>query len=1430
MGGMIYRTGIDVGSTTIKLAVYDDTGALVHGAYRRHYALTGETLTAMLAEVRSLLGAVKMDIAFTGSAGMGMAEQLGFPFLQEVIVSADYLQKILPEVCTFIEIGGEDAKIIFFDDQLLPQIRMNGSCAGGTGAFIDQMALLTNVSLDDFGKLAQQGQPVYTMASRCGVFAKTDVQSLLSNCAAKEDIAASIFHALALQVIASLGRGSVIRSKVLFGGGPLTFFPALVDAFIRILHLDKTRDIVFCPRPELIAAAGVALCRGDRKRVLDLEDLMVAMGKVNVPSLEHQEHHLPSLFQSAEEKEDWEARHRRHALPRRDLADIGAEPCFLGIDSGSTTTKMVLIDSDQRVFLDFYTSNDGDPLAAVGKGIASFRERSRLNGKMPHIARAAVTGYGEDLVKAAFGIDDGIVETAAHFRAAKSFEPEVSFILDIGGQDMKALYIRNGAIADVQINEACSSGCGSFLETFAQTLNYDVETFAQLACGQTKPFDLGTRCTVFMNSRVRQALREGATVEDISAGLAYAIVRNSLHKVLKLRDLSTLGEHIVVQGGTFCNPAVLRAFELLLGREVVRPELAGSMGAYGAALTARQNYRPEQGASKFRGCESPAGQIIMKRHSSFCPGCDNRCRLSKATFLTGESWVFGNRCDRQLTSDRRLKPGENLIARKMELLFDRPTCPEGKPLLTYGIPRVLNIYENFPFWCTFLVDCGFKVVLSAGSDMKLFEQGVGTVMSDNICFPAKLAHGHIIDLLSRGVDRIFYPQVVLERQEYPAALDSYNCPIVTGYPDVIRSSINPAGEYGVPMDSPVVSFQDLRLLEKQLSVFVNPFGVGKKRFRRALDHAVEAQDSYKRQVRGAAAAVMQQAGNDPVILLAGRPYHADPLVNHGIPELISRQGVHIIPEDGIADEKEENLAGSRILTQWAYTNRIIAAARQVAAGKFSGMIQLTSFGCGLDALAVDEAKEILSRAGKFYSLIKIDEIANPGAAKLRVRALVEAIKEKKPHSERSPASLKASSSVCGRERTILVPWFSPHYSPLIPKVFQDFGYKLKLLPPQDKTSVETGLRYVNNDMCYPAVIIIGDVIKALQTGNYPLEETAVMLTQTFGQCRASNYVPLMRKSLQAAGLGEVPVFSIAAGETNLDLALDIDTRELIRRLSLGLIFTDALATMTIATMSHEIKRGAAAALHDQVMQEMAGQLNKGKFAPLLGVLKEAVPLFNGVAANLEPKPVIGVLGEIFVKYNAFSNQHLLEWLIDQGFEVVLPSLVGFFTQRFVNEEFNQCAYLKRALKDRVLSRILDLYTYRYLRQVDGILQNFRYYRPNHRPRDLAKETSLVTSMANQAGEGWLLTAEMIAMVRNGIENIICLQPLGCLANHITGKGVEKRMKFLYPGLNLHFLDMDAGASEVNVLNRLHFILATARKKGGLKEPSPAASAVYEGLR
>lgn len=1409
----VHHIGIDIGSTTIKVAIYDERAVLVYGAYRRHHALTTDTLATLLADIRTKLGDIKIKPNFTGSAGIGIAEQLGLPFVQEVVASATFLRKMQPDVRTFIEIGGEDAKIVFFDEQLRPQVRMNGICAGGTGAFIEQMSLFLDISLEDFGKLALVGHPLYPIASRCGVFAKTDVQSLLSNSVARTDIAASIFHALALQVLASLGRGNEIRGKVLFAGGPLAFLPALAEAFIKILHLDRERDVVSCPQAELIAAMGAAFCSQDLQPAINIKELQILICKLRRPAIDQETQFLRPLFQDEEERQAWEARHRRHVVPRRDLTDLGDEPCFLGIDSGSTTTKMVLVDERKRVLLDYYSANAGDSLAAVRKGMANFMDQCRRAGKEPFIARAAVTGYGEDLIKAAFGIDDGVVETMAHFRAARTFAPEVSFLLDIGGQDMKALFIREGTIADVQINEACSSGCGSFLETFARNLNYDPASFAQLACGQARPFDLGTRCTVFMNSRVRQALREGATVADISAGLAYAVVKNSLYKVLKLRDHAMLGEHIVVQGGTFCNPAVLRAFELLLGREVVRPDMAAMMGAYGAALTARQHYKRKKTVSLFQGWEAAAANGRAKTRSFSCRGCENSCQINSLKFETGQSCVFGNRCDRNFTNGAAAKPGVNMVARKLELLFERPLAPEGPPLLTYGIPRVLNMYDEFPFWSTFLVACGFKVVLSGKSGAKLFEKGVGTIMSDNVCFPAKLAHGHVVDLAGRRVDRIFYPTVVFEHQEQTQSLSSYNCPVVTGYPDVIRSAVDPAGQRGVPMDSPVISFQDVALLQKQLYAFVKPFGVGRKKSFRAVEQALLAQATYKMRLQEESAAVIKAAekSGDLVMMLAGRPYHADPLVNHGIPELIARLGLHVIPEDGLTVNREENLLDSRILTQWAYTNRILAAARVVAAGKISGMMQLTSFGCGLDALAADEAKEIVTNAGKAYALIKIDEIANLGAAKIRVRALIESLQEKVASPPRPAAGTLSHTSLhCDRAKTILIPWFSPYYSPFIPGIFRHFGYQVEMLPPQDKASVETGLRYVNNDMCYPAVILIGDVIKAMQSGKYDPLATAVMFTQTFGQCRASNYVPLMRKALAAAGFGDVTVFSLAAGDHGLQMPLGMSSRDLVKRLSLGLIFSDTLSSMLLATLPHELNQGSTATLHSQVMVEIAALLNKGGFTPLLDVLREAVAAFNKLEVDDRPIPAVGLVGEIFVKHNPFSNQDMMHWLMVQGVEVVLPSLVSFFTQRFVNEAFNQGAYLERSFKNRVMSHLLSFYVHRYLRRVEEVRRHFRYYRQNYNLRELSAAAGQVTSLANQAGEGWLLPAEMIAMARNGIADIICLQPFGCLANHVTGKGVEKRMKALYPRLNLHFLDMDAGTSEVNIINRLHLMLETVK--------------------
>jgi len=1407
-----YQAGIDIGSTTVKLVICTLEGNAVFSRYRRHHARTIEALRVMLEEALSILGDVNITAAFTGSAGMGTAESYGFPFIQEVVASSRLIRRRFPEVKTFIEIGGEDSKVVFFENGSPPDIRMNGICAGGTGAFIDQIAVLLDVSMEDFDLLARRSAAVHPIASRCGVFAKTDIQSLLSNHVPKADIAASAFHAVALQTAATLFRGRRVEKKVLFAGGPLGFFPGLRRAFVDVLGLDEKADIAATAHPELVAALGASLCSSDSASATRITDFLKKLEKIQKVRVETAT--LPPLFASGEEFLAWRERHERHVVEKADLRDLNGEDCFLGIDSGSTTTKIVLMDQRNRVALSHYSPNNGDPVKAVRSGLLSFGTTLMKAGVEIGIARTAVTGYGEDLIRAAFGIDDGVVETMAHYRAARTFSPQVSFILDIGGQDMKAVFIRNHAVSDIQVNDACSSGCGSFIETFARSLNCDVARFADLACQGNAPFDLGTRCTVFMNSRVKQAQREGASISDISAGLAYAVVKNSLYKVLKLTDMQLLGDHIVAQGGAFRNPAVLRAFEMLTGKDVVRPDIAGLMGAYGAAITARENYlQGKTGPSGFVGFQSPESGTGNREFLN-CKGCENKCRIVRIRFSNGRSYFTGNRCENHFSNRAQTgRKGANLAAAKAKLLFDRPLEPAEKPILSFGIPRALNMYENFPFWSAYLTACGFRVVLSSPSTMELFEQGVHDVMSDNICFPAKLAHGHIMDLINRKVDRIFYPNVVYERKEHPSSCNSFNCPVVTGYPDVIRSASDPEGRYGIPLDSPAVSFKDTALLEKQLFHFVKPFGVKRLTSSLAVRQALKVQSDFKKRVRemgdNLIAAAERQASR--IVVLSGRPYHIDPLINHGIPELLAGYGVDVVTEDALPLNDLQPLRQNGILTQWAYANRVIAAAEYVRNKNNMFMVQLASFGCGLDALSSDEARRILEKKNQSYTLIKIDEMTNLGAVKIRLRSLLEA--------DRGGGDCAAPLLSCplrGKKeerKKIIVPWVSPMYSPLVAPTFAACGWPAEVLAPPDRQSVELGLRYVNNDLCYPAVIIIGDIIKAFRSGQYDPEQTTIVFPQTFGQCRASNYLPLMEKALQSAGYGKARVLSMSVAGGDLQIDLPVDKKALLKKLTLELIFADALMRLHHATVPREIVKGEAGAVHRKYLERIAEE--PADFDSLLTVLKKAVAEFNSIETVNAAIPVVGVLGEIYVKYNAFANNRIVEWLLEQGLEVRVPPLLSFFLQAFTNEAVNQGAFLKkRSVKARIACTMADYYVRHLLRRVETAMKPFRYYQEPAGLGKLAEEASRTVSPVNQAGEGWLLTAEMIAMLQCGINHIVCVQPFGCLANHITGKGVSRRLRQRYPRANLLFLDMDAGHSEVNLLNRLHLLVAAAKENAG----------------
>ena len=1417
---MRYYLGIDLGSTTVKLVVLDERFNLVFHRYIRHKARVREVLLDELKVLEEFLKDKKVKVAFTGSASMGLCEELSFPFVQEVVAATYYIKRNYPEVKTFVDIGGEDSKIIFFDQDFRPDMRMNGACAGGTGAFIDQMAGLLNVSVKELNELAGRARNIYPIASRCGVFAKTDVQALLSRKVSKEDIAGSIFYSVALQVISGLCRGRRVERKVLLGGGPLSFCSNLKKTFARVTGLDEQSDLVVDNTPHLIPAKGSVFVPGSVES-MDFYEIIRRVEKSLFKNKSQQSKiALPPLFKDIEEFNEWSKRHNKFKIKRvSDKEDYNKGPIFLGVDSGSTTTKMVLIDDSGRIIADFYASNNGDPIGVVRSGFMFFKKKLSFMDIMPKISCSCATGYGESLIKAAYGLHLGLVETMAHFRAACYFEPEVSFILDIGGQDMKAMKVENGVITDIQLNEACSSGCGSFIETFARSLGYTAEEFARIGIKSRTPYDLGIRCTVFMNSRVKQALKEGADVSDISAGLAYSVVKNALYKVLKLKDIEELGEKIVVQGGTFKNPLVLKALENIVGKEVIRPDIVELMGAYGAALYALDEYKKNKNKFIPLFLEDMVEERIFTQKIIHCKGCENRCEVLRLKFKNNRVFYTGNRCERIFNNELEQVDGKgvNLIEVQRKLLFDRNLSPQGSPILTYGIPRALNMYENFPFWCTLLTSLGFRVELSSVSSFSLFEKGINSVMSENICFPAKLVHGHIEDLIQKGVDRIFYPIVVFETEEFEDSINTYNCPVVTGYPDVIKSAVN-TKKYGIEIDSPAISFKNKKLLIDQLYMFFRKYKISYKEVKSSVEKALIEQRRYREELKKSGKELIKQAeaNNKRVIVVLGRPYHIDPLINHGIDELLANLGVYVMSERAYPLDGEKLLKDVNVLTQWEYSNILYAVSKKICEMDNVDIVHLTSFGCGPDAVVSDEIKNILQQHNKIYTLIKMDEIANLGAVKIRLRSMLEAISENKTYS-RSKKYLKKKSFTRvfqkkDRSRVLIAPYFSPFYSPLIPYAFRPFGYKVEILPPQSEYSLEWGLKSVNNDMCYPAILVAGDIVWAFKSGRYDPKKTGVILTQTGGQCRASNYVALVKKALSSMGYEDVPVVAIANEEINPQPGFELDRKDFFRRIGMGIIFGDCLARMYLATVPRESIKGSAKHLHSKYLKKIGKGIEKGDFAYLLHILERAVEEFNSLPVKDISIPKVGVVGEIFVKYNFFSNQNIIDWLISKGLEVELPPIQNFFAQRFINEAYDQRALFKRSFKDLLSHWILELYSRYYLNKVERIYQRFRFSEREMGLRKLASLTEEVVSLANQAGEGWLLTAEMISMLKRGINNIICLQPFGCISNHITGKGVENRLKEMFPELNLLSIDLDSGTSEVNVLNRLHIMLNQVKEK------------------
>lgn len=1657
----VLRMGLDIGSTTIKLVLLPErlpgaaTGARpdsasapavpvspVFAEYRRHNADVRGELTRLLGEVaRAYPGAVVRG-AVTGSAGLSLATLMGLPFVQEVIAETETVRVCDPQADVVIELGGEDAKITYLHPT--PEQRMNGTCAGGTGAFIDQMAQLLHTDAAGLDDLASRYTTLYPIASRCGVFAKSDLQPLINQGAAGEDLAASVLQAVVTQTIAGLACGRPIRGHVMFLGGPLHFLPQLRAAFERTLA-DQV-DSFTCPdNAQLYVAIGAALLSsGEPTPISELSTRLSTRKALSLGTSR-----MRPLFKDAAELEAFRERHARAHIERAHwpvpdepaekepggpddelddeapgassapgtsgAAEHGDGDCFLGIDAGSTTIKAVVLDGRGRIVWEHYAGNEGDPVTAAVEILR------RIHREMPdgvRIVRSCVTGYGESLVKAALRIDEGVVETMAHYRAAAYLNPGVTSVIDIGGQDMKYLRIKGDAIDSISVNEACSAGCGSFLQTFAQSMGLKIGEFAEAALHAERPVDLGSRCTVFMNSSVKQAQRESATVGEISAGLSYSVVRNALYKVIKLKDADQLGERVSVQGGTFLNDAVLRAFELLTGREVVRPDIAGLMGCFGAALSARATY---DGVPSGLMSLGELSRFSLTTETATCKLCQNHCQLTITTFNDGQRHISGNRCERGATQERRATKSDlpNLYDYKYKRAFSYRRLREGAATRgDIGIPRVLGMYENYPLWFTVLTSLGFRVMISGRSNHELFESGMDTIPSENVCYPAKLAHGHIEALIAKDIKTIWFPCVFYERELVKGAADHFNCPIVATYPEVIRNNVEAVrdgqqegpdgaeggtgpGGSGVRMLSPFLNLADpVTLAERLVEVFAD-WDVTLPEARRAVAAGFAEDAAFKADVRaeGRRALKWMEDNGRKGIVLAGRPYHIDPEINHGIPDVINTLGLAVLSEDSLLPEPDaaaadtaeatgqagkseetgdagrpgeaepggrparparpkkpkktdwaaiarqagsspgtdeapdpgdgaehavatgalsravaalrrrvdelrpdpqapadwsdvtgvglptpksvatEDVTGRlRVRDQWAYHSRLYQAAELVTARDDLELVQLNSFGCGVDALTTDQVQEILESAGGVYTSLKIDEVSNLGAATIRLRSLAAASEaravEKAAHAEEAADEADGSAddaveidttvpadehsamaadrparkgaektekaagpretgfAVGGRElpgatgpvfteamratHTILMPQMSPvHFRPLEP-LMRRLGYKVELLQSATRDDLEVGLRYVNNDACFPAIMVIGQLIGAFTDGSHDPDSCVVAISQTGGICRATNYAAMLRKGLREAGYPQVPVVAISLQGIESNPGFELTATMGLKMLQ-GIIIGDTLNTCLLRVRPYEAVEGATQKLVERWDRIIAEYFeHRGRSATWGGrigyrrLLREMVREFNDLPCRDEPRrPRVGVVGEILVKFQPDANNHVVDVIEAEGCEAVVPGLLPFFLSGLATAQWEADTYgIGRESVAKKKAAVwfieqLQAPARAALRAAGGTFD------VEVSTAELARKASKVLSLGNQAGEGWLLTGEMIELIEHGVPNIVCCQPFACLPNHVVGKGMFREVRRRYPQANIVAIDYDPGASEVNQLNRIKLMISTA---------------------
>jgi predicted CoA-substrate-specific enzyme activase len=1487
---MNYKIGLDIGSTTVKIAVLDKDNRLIYSDYKRHLSDIKSTIIDTMSTCYKTLGDIPCDINITGSGGLSVANWLNLNFEQEVIACTQAVKALVPETEVVIELGGEDAKITYLKE--IPEQRMNNSCAGGTGAFIDQMAVLLNTDAAGLNEYAKKHKVIYPIASRCGVFAKTDIQPLLNDGAGKEDIAASILQAVVNQTIGGLACGKPIQGKVAFLGGPLYFLSELRERFIISLNL-KADEIIIPENGILYPAIGAALLSGHKKNqninsnthikdnrkpenskpdnskpdnskpdyskpdnsntdnskpdnnisdnnVPDNKTMNLYLNEAapytnlkfmierveGITDIKDEDvRKLQPLFKTLEEYKEFTDRHNKAVMNRTELSTYSGNT-YLGIDAGSTTTKAVLIGQGGELLYSYYGSNEGDP---VKKVVSILKD---LYSKLPvgaQIAKSTVTGYGESLMKAALHMDLGEIETIAHYKAAEYFLPGVDFILDIGGQDMKCLRIKNGTIDSILLNEACSSGCGSFIEGFARSLNLPVDKFAKEALFAKSPVDLGTKCTVFMNSKVKQAQKEGADIADLSAGLSYSVIKNALFKVIKIRDEKDMGKKMIVQGGTFHNDAVLRCFELISGREVVRPDIAGLMGAFGAALIAKEavNYKLLEDNDTLEDKNGQVSTILsagelktfqIKTSLKRCDKCGNHCLLTINRFSDKEAFISGNRCERGLGEEE----GKSKTPYQLPNLYDykynktfayTPLSLSKARRGVIGIPRALNMFDNYPFWFTLLTELGFRVELSAPSGKKMYEKGLGTIPSESVCYPAKLCHGHIINLIERGIPAIFYPSIVYEKKEYEDVDNHFNCPIVISYAEVIKNNIDQLKP--VKFIAPFLSMNDDKKLVKRITEVFAEYKVTSEEVKRAVSAARTELKEYKRDLKqkGEEAIEFLKKYNKKGIVLCGKPYHIDPEVNHGIPGLINSFDMAVLTEDSI-DHLAPLKNKLRVVDQWTYNSRLYRAAQKVSEEPNLELIQLNSFGCGLDSVTSDQIAEILGANGKIYTMLKIDEGNNLGAAKIRIRSLKAAIEERERREyEPVKEEINYSTPVFTKEKrkthTILVPQLSPVHFELIKEAARASDYQLEILPGIDQAAVDEGLKYVNNDACYPAILIIGQIVHALKSGKYDMDNTSVLISQTGGGCRATNYMAFLKLGLKEAGFDQIPLISLNAVGLGEQPGFKI-TLGFLNKCIMALIYGDLFMRVIYGTRPYEAVPGSAESLYQKWNESAKINVRNGSKKEFDRNIRTIIKEFDQLKVKDIKKPKVAIVGEILAKYHPMANNGIISSLEEGGAEVVLPDLLDFLLYCLYNSDFKY-KYLggKRMKKNACDFSMVYLDHYRKVMKEE--LAKSKRFSPPAPINKLAAMASSVLSLGNQTGEGWLITAEMIECIESGINNILCVQPLACLPNHITGRGMFKPLKEKYPMANIMPIDYDPGISQVNQLNRIKLMLSVAMK-------------------